>query len=233
MIIAVENQTLLDIAIKQRGTPVAALDYAIANGFSITEMLEPGQVIVQIIQEQYETSVLTDLIEKYAEKKVQTITAVKNQTLLDIAIKESGTALAAWDYAIVNGLSITDSLDPGQVIRQINQEQYETYLLTELIEKYVDQRAQTVIVIENQCLLDIAMQEDGSALAAFDWALNNRIAITDTLFPGQKTYMPKSEEFRDITNVNYFKSRKSKIATFERIPRIFEYYLPGEFPYSF
>lgn len=45
-----------------------------------------------------------------------TITALLNQTLLDVAIRHCGTVEAVADIAILNNISITDDLVPGQLI---------------------------------------------------------------------------------------------------------------------
>ena len=44
------------------------------------------------------------------------ITALHNQTLLDVAIRHCGTVEAVADIAILNNISITDDLIPGQLI---------------------------------------------------------------------------------------------------------------------
>lgn len=44
------------------------------------------------------------------------ITALHNQTLLDVAIRHCGTVEAVADIAILNNISITDDLVPGQLI---------------------------------------------------------------------------------------------------------------------
>ena len=45
------------------------------------------------------------------------ITVLNNQSLLDIAIMVSGSAEAAYNIALENGISITDDLMPGQVFQ--------------------------------------------------------------------------------------------------------------------
>jgi hypothetical protein len=44
------------------------------------------------------------------------ITALNNQSLLDVAIRHCGTVEAVVDIAILNNISITDDLVPGQLI---------------------------------------------------------------------------------------------------------------------
>lgn len=67
-------------------------------------------------------------------------------------------------------------------------------------------------VIENQSLLDIAIQEDGSVMAAFEWALKNALSITDELAPGQELLVPVSE-FRNNDVADYFKGKNQMVAT--------------------
>jgi len=67
-------------------------------------------------------------------------------------------------------------------------------------------------VIPFQSFFDIAIQEDGSVSAAFDWAVANGISITDELFPAQKLIAPNSE-YRYIEVANYFKGKQQMLAT--------------------
>jgi len=67
-------------------------------------------------------------------------------------------------------------------------------------------------VLSNQSLLDIAIQEDGNVLAAFEWALANGISITEELVPAQKLMAPTSVN-RDNDIAQYFKNKIQNIAT--------------------
>jgi hypothetical protein len=69
-----------------------------------------------------------------------------------------------------------------------------------------------MIVLSNQSLLDIAVQESGSALAGFDWAIANNVSITDDLMPGQKLVSPISI-FENEDILKYFKNKSQLIAT--------------------
>ena len=42
---------------------------------------------------------------------------LQGQTLIDIAIQELGSAEAAFDLGMLNGLSVTDELTPGQELK--------------------------------------------------------------------------------------------------------------------
>ena len=67
-------------------------------------------------------------------------------------------------------------------------------------------------VLHNQSLLDIAIQEDGSVMAAFEWALSNALSITDELQSGQELVSPNSS-FRNADVANYFKGKNQMVAT--------------------
>lgn len=69
-----------------------------------------------------------------------------------------------------------------------------------------------MIVIENQSLFDVAVQEYGSVLASFAWALKNGLSITDDLAPGQQL-VPAISTFRNADVANYFKGKKQLVAT--------------------
>jgi len=50
------------------------------------------------------------------------ITVLHNQSLLDVAIRHCGTVEAVADIAILNNISITDNLIPGQLIELSNKD---------------------------------------------------------------------------------------------------------------
>jgi len=67
-------------------------------------------------------------------------------------------------------------------------------------------------VLHNQSLFDIAVQEDGSALTTFEWALANGLSITDDLNPGQSLVAANSV-FKNNDVADYFKGKKQMIAS--------------------
>jgi hypothetical protein len=70
----------------------------------------------------------------------------------------------------------------------------------------------SIIVIENQSLLDISIEKNGNVLTLFDLALKNNLSITDDLYPGQK--LNEVTTSVDNNNVkNYFIGKKQKVAT--------------------
>ena len=133
------------------------------------------------------------------------IYTAEGQSVLDIAIQENGSVLAAFELALANGISITDNLD-YLLPKSIPQKKYESFDVTSFL-ILANKRNEIITIIENQSLLDVAIQADGNAQAAFEWALNNGISITDSLVPGQQFKMPKSEAFRHEDLSIYFKSR--------------------------
>lgn len=69
-----------------------------------------------------------------------------------------------------------------------------------------------IYAIDNQSVLDVAVQESGSVMAAFEWALANGVSITDELQPGQELVFPTSG-FLNSDVAIYFKGKKQMIAT--------------------
>ena len=69
-----------------------------------------------------------------------------------------------------------------------------------------------IYAIENQSVFDVAVQESGSVLVAFEWAIANGLSITDDLAPGQQLVSPNSS-FRNAEVANYFKGKKQMVAT--------------------
>lgn len=133
---AVEGQSLFDVAIERLGSLSAIFDLAVQNGLSVTEELQPGQVI--------ELSTIVDSdVSGYFEAKAVVVSTdgsdfkvnppppagsvyiaqpayanvkkvASGQSLFDVAIERLGSAEAAFSLAVENGLSVTDELQPGQ-----------------------------------------------------------------------------------------------------------------------
>lgn len=69
-----------------------------------------------------------------------------------------------------------------------------------------------ITVAEKQSLLDITIQEEGSILTVFDFALANGLSITDELLVAQKVVSPNSGAKNSEVS-NYFKAKNQMIAT--------------------
>ena len=70
----------------------------------------------------------------------------------------------------------------------------------------------SIIVLDNQTLLDIAIRHCGTIEALTDIAILNNISITSDLFPGQTIEIPnKDYGFQEV--VNYFEINKVNPAT--------------------
>jgi hypothetical protein len=67
-------------------------------------------------------------------------------------------------------------------------------------------------VLHNQSLLDIAIQNNGTLISAFELALKNGISITKELTPGESIEVSESSLI-DTTIVAFFKNKNQIIAT--------------------
>lgn len=140
------------------------------------------------------------------------VIALNDQSIFDIAIRESKTVMAAFDWILENDISITDDLAPGQKLQSIVLKEYEAVDLTFLIQE-LNKRNEIVTILDKQTLFDISTQKDGNTLATFDWAFENNVSVTDELFVGNQLKMPKSETFFLEDFANYFKDKNQLIAT--------------------
>lgn len=131
-----ERQSFFDIAIQKLGSPEAAFQLAIANGLSLTDELVPGSSIE--LPEVWDSKVVdyfgksnlspatfadsasvqqdnVQVMYWSSDLKKQTgIRVSEKQSLFDVAIQKGGSFEAVMELAILNGLSITESLTPGQ-----------------------------------------------------------------------------------------------------------------------
>ncbi|MCT4590522.1 MAG: hypothetical protein N4A71_22030 [Carboxylicivirga sp.] len=133
-----ERQSFFDIAIQKLGSPEAAFLLAMENGRSLTDELSPGASLK--LPEQWNSKVVDYFSNKnvapatYAEsassqnenaeaiywsnelKRETGIRVSEKQSLFDVAIQKGGSFEAVMELAILNGLSITESLTPGQLL---------------------------------------------------------------------------------------------------------------------
>ena len=138
--------------------------------------------------------------------------ATDGQSFFDVAIIGCGSAGAALSLAIKNGLSVTDTLAPGQplALTEAVNPRVVDYFATRGIDiatafgDLLTNPAPTVVVtvvgstvfvgdavkaVDNQSLFDIAVERLGSAEAALAIAIKNGRSITDQLGAGEAVYL--------------------------------------------
>lgn len=149
---------------------------------------------------------------------------LEGQSLFDIAIQSCGSAEAAFELAVLNGVSLTDDVNVVLLVPGIIDADIAAYFaknglqpataLVEAAERVVF-AADTVIgasepignfvdVAEYQTLFDVAIQECGSIEAAYSFALLNNLSITDTMLAGVKL---KGVDVIDRKIKTYYKSK--------------------------
>lgn len=67
-------------------------------------------------------------------------------------------------------------------------------------------------IFHNQSIFDIAIQNNGNVISAFELAIENGLSLTDELIPGQ-TIEVTTSPLIDIDLVDFFKGKKLLIAT--------------------
>ena len=131
-----EGQTLPDIATQYLGSADAVYDLALLNGISITDDLEAGRDLLLppvvnadvvayyknkgicpatalVAQAELVLSVVDTYISIAQVAKKGVCIVLDGQSLVDIATQYCGSADAAYDIALLNGLTVTDDLTPG------------------------------------------------------------------------------------------------------------------------
>lgn len=167
------------------------------------------------------------------------IKAISNQSLFDIALQELGTPEAAFDLAVLNGVSVTEpplevKITMGQplgfVVATLGSS--EGIMGFNFTPEFYQNQSSDFSVIASQSLFDISVQESGTIESAFDHAIKNNISITELLEP--KSLFKISHQTIDQDIADYFKAREFKVATlrteYPTIINIWE--LPGMLPYS-
>ena len=69
-----------------------------------------------------------------------------------------------------------------------------------------------IVVQSHQNVLDIAVQEYGSAEAAFDLSLKNNLSVSDDLAPGKELELPESL-YKDTDVAGYYENKRLQPAT--------------------
>lgn len=180
---------------------------------------------------------------------------ISNQSLLDISISELGSIEAVFDLALVNNLELTEDLNsatqlivPDSAFLKAKEVQYflnkkiSTLGTKEIfIPQYFQKSFTTTLsdinyrVISNQTLLDVAVENFGSIESVFDLALFNDLEITSKIDAGDILNIPASSYFNvDVSNYfkNYFKRIATDVYQTEETIISYDFYIPGEIPFS-
>ena len=107
---------LLDAALATAGSLEDLFALALANGKSITDSLEPGQVLKPTGKVYKQSSTTLNII-----RETNQVLIMSGQTLLDLAIQECGSLEGVFQLAVLNGLTITDHLSEGNSLKYPSQ----------------------------------------------------------------------------------------------------------------
>lgn len=162
--------------------------------------------------------------------------SLNGQSLIDLAIQTAGSAAAAYELAVANGLSVTDDLTPGAELKSVDvfEQKVLTYFVNKNITPATDlsqiapvttgsstivdtMRASSQNVrkaLVNQTWLDLAIQHLGSVDKAYELALANGVSLTDDTTPGTKlTGISDGWGSGNKTVFNYYSNKNLKPAS--------------------
>jgi hypothetical protein len=115
-IIATEGQTALEIALQEYRNPLFAFDIAFANDISVDALFAVEQSLI-IPKFNRADDLDFSNINLPVFEPVLKIIAISSQSIIDIAIQESGTPFSSIDWLLKNGINITDLIAPGTVLK--------------------------------------------------------------------------------------------------------------------
>lgn len=117
---AKQGQDLYAIALQELNNVLAVFDIAMANEYSITSTLDPGQLINIPAPGTYEnrvTEFMEPPIETPVENFLKSIVSRNGQSLYDIALQELGSVEGVIELSLQNNLMPTTDLLPSQLIK--------------------------------------------------------------------------------------------------------------------
>lgn len=109
-----KHTTQADIAVQKFGTVAALFDAALLNNAGITDDLEPGSswVLPNAVYEPVNISIPAPATQPVLFEML------KHQELTDFTTQRCGTLSSLFEVAQLNGLSITDDVAPGTMLKQ-------------------------------------------------------------------------------------------------------------------
>lgn len=107
------DTNILDFTLREKGTIEALFDVALLNGVGITSEVAPG-TDVALPEKTYE---LRTPLEEAKEPEYVAAAIKERQTVVDYTCQNSGTLEALFELAELNGISITQDLAPGTLLK--------------------------------------------------------------------------------------------------------------------
>lgn len=157
--------------------------------------------------------------------------AKTGQSLFDIAIQCLGSASAAFELAVMNGVSLTEVPDVLEVFPAVADANIASYfakkniqpataagvipdLIVTPVDSYISYesilQSDEVVVLEGQNFFDLATMYCGSPELAYEFAELNKMAVTDEPETGARLKKPAVDNRRIAA---YYDSKKLKPAT--------------------
>lgn len=156
---------------------------------------------------------------------------LEGQSLFDIAIQSCGSAEAAFELSVLNGVSLTDDVNVELLVPGIIDADIAAYfaknglhpataagIIPDLVPAPVDSyisyesimQSNEVVVLEGQSFFDLAIVYCGSAEFAYEFAELNEMSVTDEPDTGMRLKKPTSNNKRIAT---YYADKALQTAT--------------------
>jgi hypothetical protein len=144
---------------------------------------------------------------------MKAVIVTEEQDIIDLVVAQYGNAESVVIFCLQNNIDINSDMTPGD--RMLIDETI-AYRTTGFVSSSVksDLKQEVTVVLENQNLIDAALQEYGSVEALTKLCVDNGFSLDSALTPGSKLKIDTSF----IVNkqlVNYLKKSSIKIGTEE------------------
>lgn len=112
MLKVLAGMNLLDAAVMTAGSLEDLFVLAQANGKSITDELVPGEELKPTGIAYKPSSATSGIV-----RETNQVLIMSGQTLLDLAMQETGSVEGVFQLAVLNGLALTDELSEGNSLK--------------------------------------------------------------------------------------------------------------------
>lgn len=171
-----KHSTLVDLSVSEFATVGALFDIALLNDCSITDDLIPGNSWLKPGTEYKSESVRLPIVPvSFVETKVPV-----HVNLVDFCQQNKGHVAALFELSILNGISITEELTPGGLLKVIPGQVDVAAVILPAPVKAPDE----VVLKKHQTLADWTTQYFGGISSLFTMAEINGISVTDEPDPG-------------------------------------------------
>jgi hypothetical protein len=174
-VIVTEQDNLIDLAIAHYGNAESVIRLCIDNAVDIDTDLSSGAEASIDDSVKFQTTGAIQITDAF-KPSTKSIIALEKQDIIDQVITNYGNAESVIKFCLENGIDINNDMTPGDraLIDATLKFQSTGAIILPVVEKPLNK---SLIVVENQNLIDLALQEYGSVEGLVQLLNDNSIDI--------------------------------------------------------